>query len=1125
MDRGRTLFTVYHSNQTDILKTLVANIMHAAPLHNPFEKEHILVQSPGMSQWLKIELAKELGIAANIDFPLPATFIWNMFIQILDDVPKKSAFNKESLTWKLMHILPSQLEQEAFSPLKRYLHQDEDGSKLYQLAEKIADIFDGYLVYRPEWMAAWEQGQDVVELEGEQPWQKQLWQALYQHTLDLGQSPYHRANLYEDFIQRLEQADSKQLTNLLPSRLFVFGISSLPPRFIDALAALGQHIDVHLMFTNPCQYYWGEIRDNKFLSRLALKHDKETEQTEHSLLASMGKLGRDNIYLLSQLSANDIPAFVELERDTLLHNIQADILYLQERQDDRHPLSSEHKLVLTEKDDSLTLHACHSPMREVEVLHDRLLALFEQKPELNPRDIIIMVPDINAYSPAIQAVFGNAAGQRFIPYSISDRSASQESPLLNAFMRILSLPRSRCHASELLELLETPEVLARFELSVAEFELAKRWVEETGVRWGLDQTTGHEFQLPETKQNTWLFGIQRMLLGYAMHGSIDVYSSQNNDIAPYNEVQGMEAELAGKLSQFVESIIIYRTRLNQLLSASEWRDLLLELIESFFEVNIEGEVALKTLRDTLGQFSEQVAESGYEHSISLQVLTDYLSGKLSGAKTSQRFLAGQVNFCTLTPMRSIPFEVVCLLGMNDGVYPRIMPAEGLDLLNGRGRVGDRSRRDDDRYLFLEALLSAQNKLYISYVARSIQDNSERAPSILVSELLEYCGQNYCMKEDREKSSDDSSSLLIDSITTHYPMTPFSEAAYDGEYQSYAKEWLPAVNRYGKVAEQFIQPLKTYQSIAEDPELLSLNELQQFWRLPVQYFFNRRLKVFFDEQGQVTQDEEPFILDNLQSYQLRDRLLDNLLTAKIEQQDAQACYEAFIRAQRAKGLLPQGAFGEIELSVNREVTEQLVECLYELCRQKQQDKEITLTILLAGWDLPIQITGWITGCYQSGLVRYRSGKIRSQDWLAAWIDHLCLAASGDCRPTHIVGVDKKSGAEHQVILPLSVDEAQTHLATLVGDYFLGLEQPLAYFPKTVLSGMERVMAGKEDADAKMANSFNDGYYFSGEGRQRYIQRVWPQWNDILASTVLENGRKIMLPLLQQSIAYKDWNKEQ
>ncbi len=356
-----------------------------------------------------------------------------MFNEVLPDVSKHGAFNKEAMTWKLMHILPNMLTQAEFEPLQRYLENDQDSTKLYQLSEKIADIFYGYLVDRPEWIASWEVGQPVLDLEDELPWQPILWRALYDHMVALSQSPYHRANLYEHFIDTLE-SNNGSFEHLL-KRLFVFGINSLPPRYMDALKAIGEHIDVHLMFTNPCRYYWGEARDRKYLARLAAKHckhlvwkddhselDGESQQLKggleenldgelhtdvvgNSLPASMGKLGRDNMYLLSQLESHEIEAFVDVERDSLLHQLQADNFNLGEHQDDQQLESSHHKQPIHLNGKSLSLQAFHSPMREVEVLHDQLLEMFDADPNLKPRDIIVMVADINAYSPAIQAVW------------------------------------------------------------------------------------------------------------------------------------------------------------------------------------------------------------------------------------------------------------------------------------------------------------------------------------------------------------------------------------------------------------------------------------------------------------------------------------------------------------------------------------------------------------------------------------------------------------------------------------------------------------------------------------------------------------------------------------------------
>ncbi|SEG55864.1 exodeoxyribonuclease V subunit gamma [Vibrio hangzhouensis] len=1131
------MFTVYHSNQIDVLKSLLVQLIKIDPLDNPFEKEQILVQSPGMSQWLKMALAQEFGVAANIDFPLPATFIWDRFVQVLDDVPQRSAFNKEAMTWKIMQLLPSHLDDPDFSPLAQYLADDSDASKRYQLAEKIADIYDGYLVYRPEWIAAWEAGELVAELEQQHPWQPKLWQSLYDHTVALGQSPYHRANLYEHFIDALmNNADiTTQGLQSLPKRLFVFGISSLPPRYLDALKALGEHIDVHLMFTNPCRYYWGEVRDKKYLAKLAANKRKHLQNVEsvmqdddcllvdqlkgsieqnvedelhlaevgNSLLASMGKLGRDNLYLLSQLESSEIEAFVDIERGTLLQNIQADILNLEEHQDDNSLLSSAHKPVIDPDDRSLTVHVCHSPMREVEVLHDNLLEMFERDPDLNPRDVIVMVADINAYSPAIQAVFGNASGERYIPFSISDRTADKESPLLNAFNQLLQLPEMRCSSSEVLELLEVPAVMARFDLSEQEFSTLKLWVEEAQIRWGLDESTAGEFELPEIGQNSWQFGLSRMLAGYAINEQAGLLELDGGAISPYEQTQGMQAETAGKLAQFIDSLAKYRDILATHHSIEHWQTVVNGLVDDFFAVDLEGEVVVKAIRDTVSGLKQQMQDACYQDVLAPRIVRQYFIDKLSGSRVSQRFLAGQVNFCTLMPMRSIPFKAVCLLGMNDGVYPRSMPAESFDLMTGRTKPGDRSRRDDDRYLFLEALLSAQQQLYISYVGRSIQDNTERVPSVLVSELLEYCEQNYCLKGDLDLTVDESGQKLRARLIHDYAMMPFSASQFtpNERYQSYAAEWLPAAQQstcsmqQAPTTDRFV--LAATERVSEETLELELTELQRFWRLPVQYLFNRRLQVSFDNHHFTTLDEEPFALDGLESFGLRKALLDVLIESTEEEALA-----VFAKAQKARGYLPVNHFGDLEFSANVAQTQELAKAIQPLIARAHDDQEINIAFSLEG--RVVRLQGWITGCYGSGLLRYRSGRLRASDYLSSWLDHLSLAVGGNSVATHMLAYDKKEGVVHRVYPPLSQPQAHQYLTQLLELYLQGLDKPVAYLPESALAGVEANYSrgtwtpDDEKMLSKMQARFEGGYMQSGEGENPYIARVWPQWSESLAT---------------------------
>ncbi|KEY91558.1 exodeoxyribonuclease V gamma chain [Candidatus Photodesmus blepharus] len=1132
------MFIVYHSNSVESLKILLVNLIKNAPLSNPFDKEHILVQSLGISQWLKIELAKELGVAANIHFSLPSAYIWEMFTQFLPYVPKYSAFSREAITWKLMSILPSVLGNSEFDAVRRYLKEDDNACKVYQLSEKIADIFDRYMIYRPEWIISWEQNIPVLELDGEHFWQSILWRKLCQHTLNQGQLHYHRANLYSSFIKKIMN-DPIDISSL-PNRLFVFSIASFPPYYLDTLKALGKHIDVHLMFNNPCRYYWGDIRDRKYLTKKSYEHCdnqgvhfhressrfKKTSKNiwthsdglhmQHavgnSLLASMGKLGRDSLYFLSQVETEGYDFFIDIERDTLLHHIQADILNLEEHQNDQQLDSSHHKKVIKLGDFSLSVHVCHTPMREIEVLHDRLLTIFDSESTIKPRDIVVMVADINSYAPLIQAVFASASSKHYIPYSISDHNAKKENPILSVFMQLITLPNMRCLASELLALLEIPVIMKKFQIDEDEFLIIQKWVRETGIRWGLDSEMAREFDLPVSEENTWKFGIARMLLGYAMSESSGLFNLAGTLVSPYDEVQCTEVKLVGKLSYFIEKINLYRRLLSQTQSIDSWCRVISNLLNDFFSVGLEEEIALQLIRDSIGQLKEQINHAAYQQDITPIIIIQYLEKKFSSEHISQHFLTGQVNFCTMIPMCSIPFKVVCLLGMNDGVYPRSVPPESFDLMIGRTKHGDRSRRDEDCYLFLEAIRSAQQVFYVSYVGRSIQDNTECFPSVLVSELMDYCCQNYCLKGTEALSSDDSAVKLLQSLVFQYGIAAFSPSSFTGRTGSYVKEWIPAVRVQVQKGERvednqkrsFSEPLFGVTYLLE----LNLLELQKFWFLPVQYFFNRRLNIKLDPVLSIVEDDEPFSLSALESYRMRTELLDTLFKKWSETHsrffDEDRVVLEFMKRQRAQGRLPPGVYGDIEFEINRMQVQVLLNTVMCLCDFKQEDINVNIILDISRNGKSVHLTGRIKQNYQFCLVRYRTGKIRSQDYLSAWIDHLVMSTIGYSKSTHIVGYDRKNGLEHFIYPRIDdLTQAKSLLEELICLFYQGISQPLAYFPRTALMGIEAGfhrgcwVNDERKSLKKMADTFNDSYASIGEGSNVYIARVWPKWNSELA----------------------------
>lgn len=1118
------MLRVYHSNRLDVLEALMEFIVERERLDDPFEPEMILVQSTGMAQWLQMTLSQKFGIAANIDFPLPASFIWDMFVRVLPEIPKESAFNKQSMSWKLMTLLPQLLEREDFTLLRHYLTDDSDKRKLFQLSSKAADLFDQYLVYRPDWLAQWETGHLVEGLGEAQAWQAPLWKALVEYTHQLGQPRWHRANLYQRFIETLESATT--CPPGLPSRVFICGISALPPVYLQALQALGKHIEIHLLFTNPCRYYWGDIKDPAYLAKLLTRQrrhsfeDRELplfrdsenagqlfnsdgeQDVGNPLLASWGKLGRDYIYLLSDLeSSQELDAFVDVTPDNLLHNIQSDILELENRAvagvNIEEFSRSDNKRPLDPLDSSITFHVCHSPQREVEVLHDRLLAMLEEDPTLTPRDIIVMVADIDSYSPFIQAVFGSAPADRYLPYAISDRRARQSHPVLEAFISLLSLPDSRFVSEDVLALLDVPVLAARFDITEEGLRYLRQWVNESGIRWGIDDDNVRELELPATGQHTWRFGLTRMLLGYAMESAQGEWQS----VLPYDESSGLIAELVGHLASLLMQLNIWRRGLAQERPLEEWLPVCRDMLNAFFLPDAETEAAMTLIEQQWQAIIAEGLGAQYGDAVPLSLLRDELAQRLDQERISQRFLAGPVNICTLMPMRSIPFKVVCLLGMNDGVYPRQLAPLGFDLMSQKPKRGDRSRRDDDRYLFLEALISAQQKLYISYIGLSIQDNSERFPSVLVQELIDYIGQSHYLPGDEALNCDESEARVKAHLTCLHTRMPFDPQNYQlGERQSYAREWLPAASQAGKAHSEFVQPLPFTL-----PETVPLETLQRFWAHPVRAFFQMRLQVNFRTEDSEIPDTEPFILEGLSRYQINQQLLNAL----VEQDDAERLFRRF----RAAGDLPYGAFGEIFWETQCQEMQQLADRVIA-CRQPGQSMEIDLACN------GVQITGWLPQVQPDGLLRWRPSLLSVAQGMQLWLEHLVYCASGGNGESRLFL--RKDGEWR--FPPLAAEQALHYLSQLIEGYREGMSAPLLVLPesggawlKTCYDAQNDAMLDDDSTLQKARTKFLQAYegnmMMRGEGDDIWYQRLWRQLTPETMEAIVEQSQRFLLPLFR------------
>lgn len=1096
-----------HLVQSNKMESLAAVLIgwlqqNQGGIEDIFVPDSILVQSPGMAQWLKIEIGEALGVAANLDFPLPSSFIWQLYRQHISDLPEQSAFTKDNMTWKLMDILPASLKQPEFATIEQYL-SDDTPLKLYQLCHKIADIYDQYLVYRPQWILAWEQGENTLDDTdvSQQPWQPILWRQLVACAAQLQESPFHRANLHQALLSKLAGEDASSESK----PLFVFGLSAMPVQQLEILKALAEHREVIIFWFNPSQHYWGDIVDSKTLLKSQLKQpDNKSEELPGSddyllvgnpLLASWGKLGRDYQDMLLNLDIEQHDVFIEREPGNILEYIQHEVLELTCRGASE-PLSPDellsngieyHKIAIAGDDHSVQVHACHSKVRELEVLHDQLLHLFAANPQWHPGDVIVMMPDVASYAPVIDGVFGGMQGALAIPYAISDRNVEQESPLLNSFMQLMSLHHSRLALSDVLALCEVPAIQRQFELSAAEFDLLHVWLTKAGVRWGWNGEDKTRWALPQETQNTWLFGLQRLLSGYAMGGE-NLFSAQGQVIAPYAEIEGQQAVALGKFYLFSQHL---SRALEFCQSSATIADKVagaLDFIDIFYLAEDDDQGYLLQLRQSLEQMLAH--QEQYVQPIEQDIFVAELEQNLTSKGVGQRFLAGYVNFCTLMPMRSVPFKVVCLLGLNDGDYPRQVVPMGFDLMRqSKARRGDRSRRLDDRYLFLEAILSARSQLYLSYLGYSAKDNSARSPSILLSELLEYTSQSFCLAGDELLAVKDTEQNWWQHLYTEHALQPFHPRYFsaDGKdcttHLSYQQQWLTLAKQQAgnkgvvkQAKDFFARPLAP--ALGDDPlDVLELDELMAFFNNPAKAFFNKRWQTRMSGINQGVNDDEPFEFDALERFTLNERLVQG------QQKDWHS-------RLMAEGKLPMGNAGALSLQPLEKQSQELAAKLAGLIGDHPAKRvEVALSFTLpkqvdaldAATD-PIVLGGWVDTLFDGNLLLWRPGKVRGNDIVRLWLSWLSLCANGSIasnKEAHFVGVGDK---QHFIIPALGVEDAHQQLALFVNYWLEGQQKIIHFYPKSAWAWVTSTDQGKT------LGVFNGSHFVPGEGAEPHIHRA-------------------------------------
>lgn len=1127
---------IHRSNRSERLVERLTDILDAQPLVDPMQRDIIAVHSQGMVRWLGQQISQVVGsrgrpaggIHAHVDFPFPGALARRIIQGVLPQYPEADPWSPARLAWQILDALPDLLDSSDFSDLRYYLglglglghpgRSVSDGPlvverRACQLALRIADMFDRYAVYRSDMARAWSAGQLEVgprENEGLDPnsaWQPQLWHHLAQRlpVPDLAQRIYAAR----------QAIDAGRLPSELPRRVHLFGLTALPASFLDIFLATARHVDIHVYLLSPSHLYWADLRSRK--ERLRAAHDDPQLLDElgsdegHPLLSSLGKVSRELQFLLE--SHHDVPRRdselelydgIEDEQPTLLRQLQSDIANLADR--GREGRDNAPRRALAPGDDSIQIHACHGATRQVEVLRDALSKLLAEDPTLQPRDILVMSPDVETFAPLMQAVFAQGrqhydenegwgdTGVPHIPLHVADRSLASVNPMARALLALLGMAQSRVTASEVHQLLHIEAVRERFAIADSDLPRLETWIRESGIRWGIDAADRARQGQPESDAHTWRFGLDRLLLGIAM---ADEDEREFAGLVGYDDMEGDSVVLLGRFCEFCERLFDWLVALRTPRTIDIWIRDLRALMTDMTAPQAVQSWLVQSLRDLLDELeSESLDAQGRPLAGALEVdaLHSWLNCKLELPQGSAGHHTGALTFCAMVPMRSIPRRVLCLVGLDDESFPRNPNTLGFDLLTQSRKLGDRSPRDEDRHLLLEAIVSARDHLIVTYSGRSPQTNEECPPAVPLGELLDVLDRGF------SPSAEQPGLGSVREVLVHeHPLQAFSPvnfgAAVDDAQPTPPRSFDLGLARGARqlldererapcfVATSLPLPEREAESAMTE---VALADMVAFFAHPTRYFLERRVGLFLAEWIEELDDRERELLDGLERWQLRDKLLQGLVDDHDEAR--------LMTAMLGRGQLPVAAPGQLAMARERAAA-------LSIYRAAQKHLELDSRDLPVELDFgPIRLIGTLRGMRGPTCMRMQSSKVAAKHELEAWIHQLVatLLVADEAVTATVVGHGDQGRPKVVDLPPLPGDLSQRQslahgqLAALVEIFAEGRQRAIPFFPTTSRAMAKARLEGAHvEAAVALASERWSNEHGSGGGDMddAYVVQAW------------------------------------
>ncbi len=1066
---------------------------------DPFAPEIICVPSRGVERWLTQQLSLVLGaqpgaydgICANVEFPSPGRLVGEAVEAVSAIVGRSDPWRPGRSVWPLLELieadpglLSAASDPDRTQPVKPVAARAEGRSRQYAAARHVAELFDRYATYRPSMIVDWAAGDDTdgagAPLPKDLRWQPMIWRRL--RELVALPSPAER------LVAACEQLRSDPTAAPLPGRLSLFGLTRLPPGQLAVLAALAEQRDIHLWLLHPCPPLWERVsKAGPQPTRRRL--DTSARLVGHPLLLSLGRDVRELQLTVASAGVavvDEHHALAEADSGTLPITLPNTLSRLQETLRADLPVAPQQRPLVPRGDRSVQIHACHGRARQVDVVRDVILGLLADDPTLEPRDVVVMCPDIETYAPLISATFGvgaqpdgaEASGDNapaspagLLRVRLADRSLRQTNPMMSVAATLLEFVDGRMTASEVLDLAGSAPVRRRFGFDDDDLSRLTDWVAESQIRWGLDAAHRAAFKLDAFPQNTWEAGLDRLLLGVAM-----AEGPAGGDAAgepagigwvglalPLDDVDSTDIELVGRLAELVQRLRAAVDALRGPQSLAEWIAALSAALESLASTSAAELWQAAQLRSELASVLDAAGDRAGQVSLTLADLRSLLADRLRGRPTRANFRTGSLTMCTLVPMRSVPHRVVCLLGLDDGAFPRQPAIDGDDILRRDPMTGERDERSEDRQLLLDAILAAGDHLVITYSGADERTNARRPPSVPVGELLDTLDASFT-SEGTAGPQPARAQLVV-----HHPLQPFDPKNFSawalGVDRAFSFEPASLAGAKALVSARRPAPPFLVAALAPVPRTdLEFETLRQFFEHPIRGFLRQRLGVTLPRRAEEAADRLPIELNALERWTIGQRMLDSRLSGV----DQASCRQAEWR----RGALPPGRLGGRVLNdVATEVDQVVVEA--EGLRQSSRQTFDLAVELPSGR----RLTGTVSGVHDATLIHTSFGSVNQKRRFRAWLALMLLAAGRPDEQFRAVAVGRKSQVRFG---PVSGTEALHWLSDLVALYEAGLCEPLPISSKASYEyACARRRGAEPDEAVKAAAVAWDGGRFPGE----------------------------------------------